>query len=149
MNINAHEQAVLSGFTFQKCMKNCQGLVPDLLDEICLWMMQADATDADITNVQIVLGEALNNIIKHGFESEGSGRIELKISLMGDGIVVRLCDDGIAFTPPEISDTPLQGKNDLKNLPEGGFGWFLIKQITSSIEFTRFTNRNYLVLKFG
>lgn len=118
------------------------------MDEICLWMMQADASDVDITNVQIVLGEALNNIIEHGFEREGTGIISVEISLSDSGIVVSLCDDGIAFTPPKVAALPLRDQDDFSNLPEGGFGWFLIKEITSSTEYNRISNKNYLVLKF-
>jgi serine/threonine-protein kinase RsbW len=148
MNITVHKKTTFPCFTFKKRMKNNQEMVPDLLNEICLWMTQANASEARITNVQIVLGEALNNIIEHGFEYEGSGLIEIEISVSEKEIVVRLCDNGIAFTPPEASQTPLQNKDDLNGLPEGGFGWFLIKEITSSVKFTRSAGKNHLVLNF-
>lgn len=129
-------------------MRNYQKLVPGFLDEICLWMTQADASDEKITNVQIVLGEVMNNIIEHGFKNEGTGLIEIEIFITGDGITVRLCDDGVEFTPPEASQSPLQDKDNLDDLPEGGFGWFLIKEITSSIELKRRENKNHLTLNF-
>lgn len=129
-------------------MKNYQKLVPGFLDEICLWMTQVDASDEKITNVQIVLSEVMNNIIEHGFKSEGIGLIEVEIFITADGITVRLCDDGIEFTPPEASQSPLLDKDNLDDLPEGGFGWFLIKEITSSIELKRRENKNHLTLNF-
>lgn len=129
-------------------MENDQEQVPDLLNEICLWMTQANASEEKITNVQIVLGEVLNNIIEHGFKDGGFGLIEVEISVAENGTVVRVCDNGAVFTPPQVSQTPLQDKDDLNGLPEGGFGWFLINAITSSIKFNRRAGKNYLILNF-
>lgn len=101
-----------------------------------------------IINVQIVVSEALNNIIEHGFSGENSGTINIAIKVFDNKIVVELMDDGEIFTPPSTSEAPLIGQADLKDLPEGGFGWFLIKEITSSFDFQRHSHTNKLILNF-
>ena len=129
-------------------MKSSQHLVAGVLNEISLWMTQAGTSDEKITNVQIVLVEALNNIIEHGSDCEGSSLIDIEITVSNNIIVAQLRDSGIKFTPPEIMQSPLQYNDDLNDFPEGGFGWFLIRKITSSVEFTRTAGKNHLVLKF-
>ncbi|MFK5997023.1 MAG: ATP-binding protein [Rhodobacterales bacterium] len=108
--------------------------MPETLTEITDWMVRVGARPEAITNVQIVLAEALNNIVEHGFKHKKPGYVDINIDLSEAAIVVGLTDDGVAFTPPEVEQSPLRDKNDLDNLPEGGFGWFLIRKITSSCE---------------
>ncbi|WP_193222005.1 ATP-binding protein [Amylibacter sp. SFDW26] len=129
-------------------MTNCQDLVPNLLDEIQEWMCTVNVQEGHITDVQIVLAEALNNVIEHGFEHENTGELEIKIEVSEVQIIAHICDNGLAFTPPDNSQTPLQVDDDLKTLPEGGFGWFLIKEVTSHFEFHRCANKNQLILFF-
>jgi len=134
--------------TFQKTMKTSVATVPVTLTEINDWMVVSGVRPETITNVQIVLAEALNNIVEHGFKHQKNGHVGINIDLSEAAIVVRLTDDGVAFTPPEVEQSPLRDKNDLDNLPEGGFGWFLIRKITSYYEFHRLNGKNYLLLKF-
>jgi len=54
--------------TFHKKLKISIDTVPKILAEISDWMVKSDAPAETITNVQIVLAEALNNIVEHGFK---------------------------------------------------------------------------------
>ncbi len=130
-------------------MTNCQNLVPNLLDETLHWMQIVEVPENHITDVQIVLAEALNNVIEHGFKHENTGELEIMIEVSETQIVVHVSDNGLAFTPPDNLQTPLKTDGDLNTLPEGGFGWFLIQEVTSSFEFHRHADRNQLVLFFN
>ena len=136
-------------FILRRCMANCQDLVPKLLDEIQQWMHDVVVPENHIADVQIVLAEALNNVIEHGFEHENTGELKIKMEVSEPRVVVHVSDNGLAFTPPGNSQTPLAMDDNLDALPEGGFGWFLIKEVTTSFEFHRHADRNQLVMYFN
>lgn len=148
MRASAGNTVASAGFVFRRCLKNCQKCVPKFLDEARKWMRQVGVADRKNKNIQIVLAEALNNIIEHGFERENAGLIEIDIEVSGGTVVIHLSDNGKSFTPPTPTQTPMQDSGDFDNLPEGGFGWFLIREITSSYECYRRSNQNLLILYF-
>lgn len=148
MYVTTYNKKTTPMAVFRKSMKNYKGLVPNLLDEISQWLIRKDVQKDKITNVQIVFAEVLNNIIEHGFAGENSGIIDVEIEVSGDTIVIQVNDNGMKYTPPEVTQTPLQDNCDIDSLPEGGFGWFLIREITSSFEFHRDGDRNCLILNF-
>lgn len=148
MNVNIHKHKRQTGFSFHKNITNCQGLVPGLLDDVGKWLVQTGIPHGKIIDVQIVIAEALNNVIEHGFPFERSGHVSIDIDVKNNVIVAKICDNGKEFTPPETKETPLQGEVDLEDLPEGGFGWLLIREITTSFTFRRVAHENRLVLNF-
>lgn len=148
MSAIAQTKIAVPSFTFRRSFTNSQEIVAGLLHDIGMWMEQINVENGIITNVQITLAEALNNIIEHGFDGSYRGTIELKISIYSTATIVHLADNGVEFIPPNNTHTPLQENDDFDALPEGGFGWFLIDEITSSYSFRRICNKNHLVLNF-
>ena len=106
-------------------------------------------TEAACGTVEIVLAEALNNIVEHAYHGAQTGEIGLHVRLMRAGLVCTLSDRGAALPalhppegmPPEIGVCP-------ETLPEGGFGWFLIRSLTRDIDYVREAGRNRLTLWF-
>jgi serine/threonine-protein kinase RsbW len=148
MNASVHNNQMPNGQKFHSSIMNCQASVSGILDEASKWLAQENVSSRKITDIQIVLAEALNNVIEHGFSCENSGNVDVCINICKDIIVVDISDNGIKFTPPEATQTPLQDTSDIEQLPEGGFGWFLIREITTSFTFHRIANKNRLVLNF-
>ena len=96
-------------------------------------------------NVELVLAEAVNNVIEHAYANIHGGQVEIRLEKTDSGIVVFLEDDGAAMPDGMAPEGRLHDlKVDLKDLPEGGFGWFLIRELTDSLEFNRIGNRNQL-----
>lgn len=97
-----------------------------------------------INTTEIVLAEALNNIVEHAY-AEGGGQIRLRIILLPAMLDMWLEDEGRPMPgdglPPGID--PLSHAEDL---PEGGFGWFLIRSLATAIVYRRESNRNRLKL---
>jgi serine/threonine-protein kinase RsbW len=148
MNASVHKSQRPNGQKFHRSMMNCQASVSGMLNEASKWLTQENVSGRKITDIQIVLAEALNNVIEHGFSRENSGNVGVCIDIRDDIIVVEISDNGIKFTPPVVTQTPLQDTSDIEHLPEGGFGWFLIREITTSFTFRRIANKNRLVLNF-
>jgi len=133
---------------FKFSLANDQNKVPDALLSLDSWLDASKIPTSTRSDVQIVLGEALNNVIEHGFEGNGGGAINLMVHCANGKVTAVLEDNGREFMPPNITKTPVDVTGNQLALPEGGFGWFLIYQITDSFNFERRKNKNNLHLNF-
>lgn len=94
--------------------------------------------------VELVLAEVLNNIVEHAY-ADAPGPIEVELSLAGGTLGCVVCDHGRPMpdgTPPPgrpaLIDVPLE------DLPEGGFGWYLIRSLTRDLAYVRLRGCNRL-----
>lgn len=99
--------------------------------------------------VEIVLAEALNNIVEHAYDGTEGGEIALQAVLGPDGLTVTLSDHGAALPAPGLpaGHLPELGTGTAA-LPEGGFGWFLIRSLTREVHHAREAGANRLTLRF-
>ena len=98
--------------------------------------------------VEIVLAEVLNNVVEHAYADHGRGVIELEVEQTPGALAFRIRDDG----RPMPDDTMPEGRaHDLdvttEDLPEGGFGWFLIRELTEDLRYRRTACRNELTFR--
>lgn len=109
-----------------------------ILDEKSI---SADCKD----NVLIVLGEVLNNIVEHAYEETKTGKIALKGALTEDGVQILTVDRGPPIPPGPISKGKLpSATEDVSDMPEGGFGWFIIHTLTNDMNYERCDGENRL-----
>jgi serine/threonine-protein kinase RsbW len=101
---------------------------------------------------EIVLAEILNNIAEHGhFDGHGAGDwIELYCHRSPEGIHMIVKDYGRALPQHLLSGEkyaacPLAGIA-LDDLPEGGFGWFMIRALSRDLHSQRTERGNLLSL---
>lgn len=102
----------------------------------------SDLPRVDIDSVEIVVVEALNNIVEHAYP-DSPGDIDLCIEAGNDQITVEIIDTGKPL--PDLRP-PEPRLPDHTTLPEGGFGWFLIHSLTTTMSYLRDGNRNVLRL---
>ncbi|MDT8857381.1 ATP-binding protein [Paracoccaceae bacterium Fryx2] len=110
-----------------------------LFDTLLLRTMPED----DRSTAQIVLAEALNNIVEHAY-ANSHGEIEVTLSLQPTGLDCRIVDFGHPMPgghPPDGSLPPI-GPED--TLPEGGFGWHLIRSLSRDLNYDRVDGCNRL-----
>ncbi len=96
-------------------------------------------------DLAIVLGEVLNNIVEHAIPRGGEKWIELAVTCAAGRLQVETVDKGAPLPPqllggaalPDMGDTPL-------DLPEGGFGWFIIHALARDMTYERAGGRNHL-----
>lgn len=96
-------------------------------------------------NTEVVLAEVLNNIAEHSYSGGPPGPISIKLELSGDGVRFLVIDDGKVMpnlTPPDPKLPKMDV--DIDDLPEGGFGWFLIRTLTADLEYSRVGSGNHL-----
>lgn len=113
----------------------------NLKDRIAPYLDGAEET----ATTEIVLAEVLNNIVEHAYAGSGDGWIELRFGLVPDGINFDIFDSGVPMPDgkppvPELSALDV----DIEDLPEGGFGWFMIHDLTKGLRYERADGRNHL-----
>lgn len=114
------------------------------------------AEDEVIAKLELALAEVLNNICEHGTMTEAmrldgqphAPLIHLCVARHVGGIACAVTDDGrplplSCLDPRDLPFVPGDGTGILR-LPEGGFGWFLIQELTASLSYFREGRRNFL-----
>jgi len=108
--------------------------------------LAADLSETAASNLELVLAEMLNNIVKHAYRGEG-GRIGLQIGAGPDCLLCRVTDQGIAMPGGVLPDRDrLQPGLPVADLPEGGFGWRMIRDLATDLQYRRDAGWN--VVKF-
>lgn len=103
------------------------------------------AVDADaMGRLELVLAEVMNNVAEHAAtQGVGSGCMHLCIVMQDNGLSCAITDDGSKLPADCLKPRGLPGLDPL-DLPEGGFGWFLIQGLTQSLCYYREGHRNCL-----
>lgn len=98
--------------------------------------------------VEIVLAEVLNNVVEHAYAGAGRGMVEVEAAQWRTALVFRIRDDG---APMPHGVLPPRCVRDLavktEDLPEGGFGWSLIRELTEGLSYRRDGHRNELTFR--
>lgn len=95
---------------------------------------------ADGGVAQIVLAEALNNVVKHAYRGR-KGQIALTIRRAEHELSCHICDSGRAMPGGHL---PARADLRPQDLPEGGFGWVLIHTLALDLEYLRSDGKNHL-----
>lgn len=123
--------------------------VRDILARARVWLRTKGLADETCGTVELALAEALNNIVEHAYAAETPGGIRLVVRLSPARLVCVLSDQGAALPdlkpPGGALPDPSVGRDDL---PEGGFGWFLIRDLTDRLAYRRRAGWNHLTLEF-
>ena len=96
-------------------------------------------------NINLVIEEALSNIIFYAFADKNKHQIKVSVSADKNLLTIKIIDDGIPFNPlihqqPDIS-MPAEKR------PVGGLAIFLMSQIMDEMHYKRKENENMLTLK--
>lgn len=100
----------------------------------------------DASKIELVVAEAINNIVEHAYPPGApDGPIDLDVRRNLDKLHFTITDQGLGMPDGKApSGRPQNVKVDLLALPEGGFGWFLIRDQAENVEYTRTAWENCL-----
>lgn len=113
-------------------------------------MAVLDLSEEEKSSIEIVLAEALNNVVEHAYADSEQGEIKLVLRHGRAGLLVEIRDSGLPMpngrTP--VGDHPA---TDVSNadLPEGGFGWFLIRELARDLVYDRENGENFLIFRMA
>ncbi|MEM7520350.1 MAG: ATP-binding protein [Pseudomonadota bacterium] len=105
----------------------------------------------ETATVELVVAEILNNIVEHAFaEEEPEGTIRMNCAMADDGLHMQISDRG---RPMPNGEMPLGNAPELNvempDLPEGGFGWFLIRDLAKDLAYRRENQTNLVSLRIA
>ena len=97
-----------------------------------------------IMNLNLVLEEAVSNVIFYAFNDHQKHLIQISLALENKILTVEIVDDGIPFDPlsQKLPDITLP----VEERPIGGLGILLILKIMDQVSYSRQNNQNRLTL---
>lgn len=100
-------------------------------------------------DVKIALAEAINNVVEHAYAGIAPAEVQIDCCLCKDKLEIRITDTGSPMPDMRLpGGAPAPVDTRLQDLPEGGFGWHLIRQLASDIRYERRDDGNLLWLQF-
>jgi serine/threonine-protein kinase RsbW len=98
--------------------------------------------------LELVLAEIMNNIVEHSYRGRDRGTIDLSIVRDQRGLSCSVSDDGIALPEDHLlRDIAALPRPRPLDLPEGGFGWFLIRDLAEDLGYRREGEQNLLAFR--
>lgn len=102
------------------------------------------------TDIAIVLGEVLNNIVEHSLAGRRGASIELSVRVEGCALLVETVDRGRPLPPRLLLGAELPDSEvAVPDLPEGGFGWFIIHALAQDMVYERAAGANRLSFRLA
>lgn len=95
------------------------------------------------STAEIVIAEALNNIVEHAY-ADTSGMIVVSLDLGDDGLECAFTDQGAPMPDNTLPQGKLHDLDAMDDLPEGGFGWYLIRALAQDLQYSRTSEQNFL-----
>jgi serine/threonine-protein kinase RsbW len=100
-------------------------------------------SEDDRGTAEIVLSEALNNIVEHAYAAT-SGTIEVSLRVVKGALICTIVDQGLPMPGEELPEGRLPEVRGVDDLPEGGFGWHMIRALSNDLAYRRVKGRNEL-----
>ena len=97
-----------------------------------------------VFNLNLVLEEAVSNVILYAYPKEEHEIITLSAKKDDNMLIFVLTDSGKEFDPTQIPDADVTLSAEEREI--GGLGIFLIRQIMNTVEYQRIEGRNVLTL---
>ncbi|MCL3881854.1 ATP-binding protein [Marivita sp. GX14005] len=122
------------------CLPALAIVTPDILRRL-LRALDAEVGCDVLETVHMVLAEAVNNVVEHAYANRPNGAVAISVSRGRTALTIELRDWGAPMfgIPDGIAPDPSE-------LAEGGYGWFLIRSLTSDVKYDRAGCCNRLVL---
>ncbi|CAA7627708.1 hypothetical protein MCP1_70056 [Candidatus Terasakiella magnetica] len=113
-------------------------------------LVVSERVNADMAaRVELVLAEALNNVVEHGYQGGSEHPIQVELFLETSGIRLVVIDRSQkGFTIPTHAAMPDFDPDNPDTFPEGGFGLAIILQCTDQVATERHGDANHLILEF-
>ena len=95
-------------------------------------------------NLNLVLEEAVSNVIYYAYGEEKQKEISLMAKMSENNLIFVLTDSGKEFDPTKVPDADITLSAEEREI--GGLGIFLIRQIMNIVEYQRIDGKNVLTM---
>jgi sigma-B regulation protein RsbU (phosphoserine phosphatase) len=122
----------------------------DHLEEIVARIVQATWVygKAFASHIELAASEIVTNIISHAYGQRG-GELRIRLTLEMDRLQIDTYDDGDTFDIDQVPEPDLDPDPDAPQ--EGGFGLFLVRQVTDEVTYEPGTKdgNHWRIVKFA
>ena len=120
------------------------------LENVTELLAPLELTAEETGSIELVLAEALNNVVEHAYTPGIPGPVSLVVRHRRASLLFEVRDKGFPMPNGRAPD----GKNPTKEvvqstLPEGGFGWFLIRELANDLIYDRQDDENILIFRLA
>ena len=123
--------------------------VRDLMLRFDQVVRNQDLGDDLHSSVAIAVTEGLNNIVEHALTGRVDETIDVALCVNAVHVFVLLEDAGMAMPGWQIpTGCPAVIPAARADLPEGGFGWSMIRSLTDRVDYSRLNGMNRLKMWF-
>lgn len=102
--------------------------------------------DTQRGTAELLLAEVLNNVVEHAYSNE-TGEIEVTIGLRARSLIFHVQDQGAELPCHILTTGQLRDHEPQGDLPEGGFGWHMIRAMAKDVKYRRQDGRNHLFFR--
>ena len=96
-------------------------------------------------NLNLVLEEAVSNVILYAYSKEVQKEINLLANISDNNLIFVLTDSGKEFDPTKVPNADVTLSAEEREI--GGLGIFLIRQIMDTVEYQRIDGKNVLTMR--
>ena len=124
-----------------------EGHVATALGDLASYLTTEGSPPGLVDDVRIVLAEILNNVEEHAYAGQPGHPVTVRLEFAGDSLRCVVEDRGHGFPAARLPDPEMPAGNPaaLETLPEGGFGWPLVRKLTRDVAYRRDGGTNRLV----
>lgn len=123
------------------------GAIRDNLGRLLSQPPLSGLSDDARSAAELVLAEVLNNVAEHAYPDQ-VGPVSVTLWRNPEGIDCLIVDQGAAMPRGRLPEGRLPGAaSGLDDLPEGGFGWHLIRTLTRDLGYVRAEGSNRLYFR--
>ena len=113
---------------------------------LCQDLLEPEEQDA----VELSLVEAINNVIKHGYQGKRGKDVQVSVGLHSDQVVIDIIDHAPPMAPGVLESASADpfafDETDLAEIPESGMGLALIRMNMDEVQYLTSESENRLRL---
>lgn len=110
------------------------GSIRKIIAAVMPFVHLADLNDDHAFHCQLAIDEAANNIIRHSYENNPQGMIEISLKASDGELIICLTDFGEPYDPSDINEPPRQLSID--HAEPGGWGLHFMRMYMDEIRYT-------------
>lgn len=146
--VSSRPAEALPGFTLRVLARNRS--IRDALAEVRARLSRMKLIEEELTTVEVVLAEVMNNVAEHAYAWRRDGEMVLGLRMTSEGLAISVTDDGLPMPDAELPfGERLDPTVPLGDMPEGGFGWLIIRQLARDVTYQRHQDVNQLSFRIA
>jgi anti-sigma regulatory factor (Ser/Thr protein kinase) len=123
-------------------LENRVDVLTPAMDRVRDFLERHDAAPGALYAIETALEEMFTNIVKYGYDDQDQHEVQVLLGVKDAVISMAIEDDGHEFDPTVRAAPALD--QSIEDIPIGGLGIHLVKQMTSRMQYIRLDGRNRL-----